>query len=293
MSRYAVLTRWVRRHRLSLFFAGVLLLTALFAGQPTARDNPHVTFFDVGQGDAVHIRARDGFDIVVDGGPHPGFARQLAADLPPRDRTLELVILSHPHADHLTGLVSLFDRFEVQAVATPGTQHDSRIFSRWAERLDRERPKRLTPAAGEVMRFPGGQLTVLWPTAGSAAEPSPDLDDHSLVVRVDLEGHCILLTGDLSSSIEKHLPGEKLPCETLKVGHHGSATSTSAAFLDRVRPQLAVISVGQRNRYGHPAPSVLQRLAATVPRILRTDEYGTIRLFFEKTGQFPLIKTEH
>lgn len=266
----------------------VALLSAGLARFGRPEEAVRVTFFDVGQGDGIHIRGLAGFDLVVDGGPSNRFADQLARELPAGDRTIELVVATHPHADHLTGLLAVLDRFAVQRVWESSVVHTSRAFERWQELVRQEEALVERPTAGDAVWFPGGSLTVLWPSPQAAID---NLNDASLVLRLDLADGCVLLTGDISETVERQLPTDQIRCEVVKVGHHGSATSSSEEFLRAVSPQLAIISVGP-NRYGHPAASTLRRLRDRGARLLRTDLAGTIRLRISQAGQLDVSSKE-
>lgn len=272
-----------RRHRVMWIFSLVLLLGALPALITTPDQNVRVTFFDIGQGDAMHIRVADGIDILVDGGPTERLAQLLAADLPVTDRTIELIILTHPDFDHMAGLLSLFDRFHIERVLTTRAESSSQTFRRWQDALRTHNVPVSFATTPEALNLPNATLTVLWPTEAVEATSRP-LNDHSVVVRLDAAGECALFTGDAPESVERELKPADIRCDVLKVGHHGSASSSSEAFLRAVQPEYAIISVGAKNRYGHPTPSVIHRLQAYAGHILRTDQLGTIKITFRAEG---------
>lgn len=267
--------RWrTARYLLPGLLVAVGLAAATVSGLRPLPEDVTVTFFDVGQGDAIHIR--DGsVDVIVDGGPSPNFAGQVRRDLPSSDRTLELVVATHPDADHITGLASLVDVFEVRQVLEPDVPSTTKTAQRWHEAVARAGLSVMRPSIGQRFSLPHGTLTVLWPRAGL---DRPATNDHSIVLRLDVGDDCVLLTGDATNWVEKELASGLDPCDVLKVGHHGSASSTSESFLEALAPKEAVISVGARNRYGHPAPSVLRRLERWSVRTRRTDQEGTIRV---------------
>lgn len=272
-----------RRHRLTWAFSLALLLGALPALITTPDHDVRVTFFDVGQGDAIHIRLPDGTDVLIDGGPSERLAQLLAADIPATDRTIELVILTHPDYDHLAGLLSLFSRFRLERVLTTRAESTSQTFRRWQEAVRSHDVPVSFATAPEVFTLPKAILTILWPTEVMDMTNRP-LNEHSVVVRLDAAGRCGLFTGDAPESVERELAPTDIRCDVLKVGHHGSASSSSAPFLRAVQPEYAVISVGPKNRYGHPVSSVLRRLDQYAGKILRTDVSGTITMIFREEG---------
>jgi competence protein ComEC len=240
----------------------------------------HVAFLDVGQGDAVFITTPRGHQVLIDGGPEPDvLLRELGRRMPFWDRSLDLVILTHPHADHLTGLIPLPERFEIGAVLDNGMSASGHLGGAWAESLASLRSGGVTRilqarAGMRIQLEPGVTLHVLNP----GLLRSTDAGDHSVVVRLTWQNASFLFTGDVGEDAERALQksGQPLSSTVLKVAHHGSASSTTPAFLAAVNPQLAVISVGADNRFGHPAREVLARLSER--EVLRTDERGTIEV---------------
>lgn len=236
----------------------------------------HVWFLDVGQGDAILIQAPDGRQMLVDGGPSPSaLLDQLGEVLPFWDRSLDVVVLTHPDADHVSGLIPLFDRYKVAAVVD-AVAPDEKAGESWLAAVSAARVSH--QAAMRGMRLAAGAvvLTVLSPVDGSAV--IDDGNNGSVVLRLDYGENSVLLTGDAEGDAERAMlsSGFPLRADVLKVGHHGSNASTSPQFLAAVQPLLAVISVGKDNHFGHPAPGLLQRLEGV--ETLRTDEHGRIEL---------------
>ncbi len=278
-----------RRRRIAWITSLALVLGALPALVAGPDHNVRVTFFDIGQGDAIHIRAADGIDVLIDGGPSERFVQLLASDMPATDRTIELVILTHPDYDHLAGLLSLFDRFHIERVLTTRAESMTQTFRRWQEAVRSHDVPVSFVTAPEKRTLPNATLSILWPTEAMDTTNRP-LNEHSVVVRLDTAGQCALFTGDAPAAVEHELGPTDIRCDVLKVGHHGSASSSSETFLRAVQPDYAVISVGAKNRYGHPAPSVLARLGQYAGKILRTDRLGTVTMIFLEEGI--VVKTE-
>jgi competence protein ComEC len=268
--------------RTRLLVAGIVVPTLLVWLAVTSLPDGrlHMAFLDVGQGDAILITLPDGRQMLVDGGPSPTDLNwRLGQEMPFWDRTLEMVINTHPDADHLGGLVSLPDRYRLVQVVMTNVETDSQLFQEWETKLA-DIP--LTPIVGQA----GMQLALGHGITATLFSPGPALigidepNNHSLVLHLQYGQVSFLLPGDIEGEVERWLVlANQLPTATvLKSPHHGSKTSSSEAFLAAVDPQLVVISVGADNRFGHPAPEVLERYAAHGLPVLRTDERGTIEL---------------
>lgn len=237
-----------------------------------------VWFADVGQGDGIIIRTPSQDTIVVDGGVRQDFVQEVDSHIPITDRTVDLLVATHADADHITGLVGLVESGRVKnALINEDATKQTKAYQRLLAALENTQANVIEAQAGQVYMFGEVCVHVLWPTsAGLVGEK--ESNEKSIVLRVSYGTQDILLTGDASSAIEAKLIAQQMPLdsEVLKVGHHGSKHSTSAAFLQAVRPQLAILSVGAKNRYGHPAPRVVEALEKLGVTIFRTDELGDI-----------------
>ena len=250
-----------------------------------------VVFADVGQGDMTIITTPSGRTIVVDGGPDPERAVQaLDAQMPFWKRTLSLVVLSHPHSDHVSGLSEILRRYDVERILEFRSKYESADYKAWSRLAESEGAQLLEARPGTRLSFPDGvEVHVLGPP-----DATVNANDASVVVRVVYGNASFLLTGDVFRDGERWLlgAGHTLDSDVLKVAHHGSDTSSSAPFLSAVSPRAAVISAGQDNRFGHPDPEVVERLKELIPdsRIFRTYESGTVT--FETDGRSLNVKTE-
>lgn len=285
---------WLKRVFSGWRGVGVLALLAVVAwlalrGLPDGK--LHVYFLDVGQGDAILVVAPDGRQILVDGGPSPtALLNELGAVLPFWDRSLDLVVLTHPDGDHITGLMPLLDRYRVGQVLDVPQSDTAREAETWLGQLNRAAVPRIYAQRGA--RIPVGDvlLTVLHPGPELLIGTPPDDNNNAIVLRLDYGETSILLTGDAEYDTEKALmaAGVPLRADVLKVGHHGSNGATSAAFVAAVVPRLAVVSAGAGDSFGHPHPAVLERLAGI--QVLRTDLHGRIELVSD--GRRLTVKTQ-
>jgi competence protein ComEC len=261
--------------------AAIAVWTGAFAPSPRLT----VLVLDVGQGDAIFMRTPAGHRILVDGGPGgERLAQALGPHLRPGEGRLDLVVLTHPQDDHVTGLVEALRRFEVGLVIAPPTESDTAAFAAFrSEIVTQGVPVRAAHAGERVDLGRGAWLEVLAPPEVLLVGTSDDLNNNSMVLRLGLGGVSFLLTGDMAEPGERALLNspDTVRATVLKVGHHGSDGSTSEALLQAVRPAAAVVSAGATNPFGHPSPTTLRRLAG-IP-LYSTMANGNVR--FETDGR--------
>jgi beta-lactamase superfamily II metal-dependent hydrolase len=249
----------------ALFF---VLIFGLFPaltekGNASSQGKLNYYAFDIGQGDSELIITPHEHQILVDGGPDNRVIEKLAQVMPKGDTSLDAIILSHPHADHLTGLVEVLKRYEVGAVYASGVLHTSDAYLAFLAELKKKNLKITDVSKAENLVFDDG-VSINWlaPKTSYAGMKLKNIHDSMVVLRVVYKNDALILTGDLETDLENKLISSKveLKSQILKVGHHGSKTSTSREFLEAMKPQFATISVGQGNDYGHPHSLILERL---------------------------------
>lgn len=241
-------------------------------------DNFKVTFFDIGQGDSALVQTPSGQNILIDGGPSRAILNKLGNYLPWTERTIDLVILSHPHADHVTGLNHVLERYQVRHVLLTGALHNTPEYLRFLELIKQKNiPVTFAQGGQEFVFNDEVKVEVIWPMELLANKEFSDVNDSSIVNKISYGSTTILFTGDtpLENEIAMIAAGVNLKAQILKVAHQGSKTSSSEEFIKAVSPQAAVISVG-KNNYGHPSPEVVARLKKFIPEVLRTDQAGDI-----------------
>ncbi len=282
--------RWRDAGRRSLWLApvAVVLVSAGWIAFGDAPRRLEVTMLDVGQGEAILIETPSGRDVLVDGGPGGAVLRGLGGELAWHDRSLDLVLLTHAQADHATGLLDVFGRYDVRAFAWTAPDSGSAVEPELRRAADGEGVDARVVAAGDVFDLGDGvRLEVLWPPPGASIPGN----DGSVVLRLSWGEVSFLLTGDIESATEAQLvaSGAVSQATVLKVAHHGSGTSSTAAFVDAADPQVSVISVGAGNRFGHPVPDVVERLSATSDVYVTADD-GAVH--FATDGRQLWVETE-
>ena len=238
-----------------------------------------VWFLDVGQGDCTVVVC-DGESMIIDGGPAGAsqyvysFVREeLGLD------HLDYMVSTHPHEDHLSGLEAVLNAVPVDLILSPVTEWNTKRFERFMKYADLQGVPVSVPAAGDTLRLGGATVTVLqcWPEAVRWREN--DVNDMSIVIRIDYGDTSFLVTGDTEEASEHMMIDSGLPlqADVLRVAHHGSTYSTTEEFLSAVSPAYAVISCGQDNEYFHPHGRVLNQLRKNDVWLFRTDLQGTVR----------------
>ena len=259
-------------------------------------DKLHVSFLDVGQGDAILIQLPSHQNILIDGGPDPQRINlELSKKLPFWDRTIDLMISTQPQADHVTGLVEVLGRYKVKQVLEPGVPYDSLIYREWLKLVEQKQIKHEIARAGKEINLGNGiKIEILNPPLPLFKGTSSDVDNNGVVLRLSWGEVSFLFTADIRQEAEFGLIGQRanLRSTVLKVAHHGSKTSTMPQFLAAVSPEIAVISAGADNPFGHPSPEVVERLVDRLgkDKVYLTSENGTTE--FITDGERLWVKVE-
>ena len=259
----------------------VFSLVLTFFVSRAARDGLKVYFFDVGQGDSIFIETENKKQILIDGGPSNSVVNNLAEAMPFWDRTIDLVILTHPDKDHIAGLPEVLKRYWVKGIVETGIECEKAECLAWKELKEKEKATIIFPKLGDSLILDENtKILILSPFADIAGEKVSKANNTSIVAKLVYGEHSVLLTGDIEKQIEEKLvlAGVDIDSDYLKIPHHGSKTSTSEKFLDKISPELAFISLGLKNPYGHPHREVVERLEKRNIKYYRTDEVGTILL---------------
>jgi len=252
-----------------------------------------VVFLDVGQGDAILIQTAQQ-NILIDGGPDKNIIKKLDQYIPLTKRHIDLMILTHPDGDHLIGLVEVLRRWSVGAVVESGIKSFSPAYIEFNSLIESKNIKRYIINTPQKMVLKDNLFfDFLWPFSKELIKDNEgDCNFLSLVAMLDYEDNDFLLTGDATEETEKELMLQELDlkADVLKVGHHGSKYSSGLNFLKEVKPEYAIISVGEDNSFGHPSLRVLDNFRKVNTEVLRTDKKGDI--IFLSNGQTLTVKTE-
>lgn len=278
------------------FFSFLLLavLLVFIAAVSFPDDKLHLVICNVGQGDGILIY-RKTTQIVMDGGPNDAILGCLSRHMPFWDHTLEQVILTNPDADHYTGLLKVLKSYKVTTFVDPAVLKDDYTFTQLQNEIKANKADHLQAFEGDTTRTNSFQLKALWPTRTWFAQEKQTaskvlgesivakgtmVNELSLVYELSYGNFKALLTGDVAppASDNKDFVGLIQPVTVLKVPHHGSKNGLILAMLQAANPQLAVISVGRNNQYGHPDQETLDLLERQNVRILRTDQKGEIEI---------------
>ncbi len=281
-----------------LILAGTALLiwSRVIYASPVASGKPEleVDFLDVGQGDAAFIKLPNGDQALVDGGPNDAALAEIGRRMPPFDRKIEHIVLTHPHADHLTGLVKVIEQYQVGDIIETDVGYSSATFKRWQDDVKSKNvPVRLARQGQTYDWGSGVQFEVLWPDKSLSgvqdnATDGAAMNDTSVIGRLHFGETGFMLTGDAEegpqAALCETIPTAKLISQVLKIAHHGSSGGTVDCFLQKVAPKSAVISAGKDNKYHHPHAETLELLARYVIEVLRTDQLGTIEFVSDGTA---------
>lgn len=285
-------SRLLRVSLAGLVSSAVLCVIAFTADAQGGRLFLH--FLDVGQGDGIVLRTPYHQTIIFDGGPDRALERKLGGLLPYFDRTIDLLVVTHPHEDHVAGFDYLFDRYDIRSVLITDILHESGAYKEFLRQLEKRNiPHHFTRAGDRISLGPDVRITILAPTHSFSGSTEDDLNNSSVVAMLEHSTKTFLLTGDAGTQVEEELIQNGLTrhVDVLKTGHHGSRTSTGDALLDAITPTVAIISAGESNMYGHPHSETLERLKERGIRTLRTDTDGDITLV--STGAGVTVDTEH
>ncbi|MFH1575730.1 MAG: ComEC/Rec2 family competence protein [Candidatus Nealsonbacteria bacterium] len=235
-----------------------------------------VTFFDVGQGDAIFIETPQNHQILIDGGPGSAVLEKLGKEMPFWDRTIDLVILTHPDSDHVSGLIEVLRRYEVENILWTGILCETAECQEWQKLIKEEGANIFIAQAGQQILTRTVLVSILYPFENLEGKKVSNTNNTSIVARLVYGESSFLFTGDIYQSVEKKLTN--VDSDVLKVGHHGSKNSSAQNFIEAVSPEIAVISSGKDNRYGHPHEEALAILEKYDIRTLRADLNGDIKI---------------
>jgi len=268
-----------------LSVSSFLIWSAYFSSRPA--DKLSVDFFDVGQGDSIMIQTPGRDKILIDGGPDNSILEKIGRVLSFDDRAIRMLIVTHPDSDHLAGAVEVAKDYNIGMILVNGKECATKICGEFAKIIKEKKIKLVVAKPGQKIDFGNGvKMDIFVPPASAAAAGKADDNNFSIISRLAFGADSLLFTGDAEAKEEADLLNfwPNLTAEVLKVGHHGSKNSTGSTLLEKIKPKLSVISVGAKNRYGHPTIEALDRLKKIGSEIFRTDLAGDIKMESEGKG---------
>lgn len=247
-----------------------------------------VFFLDVGQGDSAVFSLPGSVQILIDAGPDEGVLDELAAVMPPSDRELEYVFLTHPDLDHIGGFEQILDSYKVDNLYTSGKKAESKTYQRIAKKINEQKISEFALGAGDQVSL--GEyfsVDILWPNKDQVGDLSSN--DSSLVIKFDAPGEAdVMMLADAENKALNEVAGANLETilksEIVKASHHGSSNGISENLLEKIAAKYSVISVGQPNRYGHPADRAIDFYKSIGAKIFRTDEVGSVEFDLTENG---------
>jgi len=262
-----------------LFLANILAWIVVFdLNQPQLLE---VSFFDVGQGDSIFIETPENHQILIDGGPDATVLEKLGEEMPFWDREIDLVILTHPDFDHLNGLIEVLKSYKVDNILWAGVIADGEGYNEWLNAVEEEKARVIITQKGQKIKSNEVYLEIIYPFESLNGKITENTNNSSIVGRLVFGKNSFLFPGDIYKSIEKEITDKNgdLDSDVLKISHHGSKYSSNEDFIKEVSSEIAVISVGKDNKYGHPHQETLETLEKYGIKILRTDINGDIKIF--------------
>lgn len=287
----------IKNKTLGRFILGTFLLLAILIWLAVFQipdKNLHLYFLDVGQGDSIYVRTMNNYDLLIDGGPDTKVLSELGEVMPFWDHKIDLVILTHPHADHISGLIEVLKRYQIGEILTTDAVHTSSEYLEWLEVIrDKEIPFTVVQTGQSKDLDAKTKLKILWPEEKYEGEKVNNLNNTSVVGKLIFDRFSVLLSGDAEEEVQAQLLSDQaadLPSNILKIPHHGSSNAALEDFFQLVNPDVAVISVGESNKFGHPAKTTLDKLEEIGAKILRTDQNSRIEIISD--GQTFWSKTK-
>lgn len=288
MSSYSIIINriifYIQKHHLITLgvFVGIAILIGSIAFPLLQSPRLHVAFLDIGQGDAIWIQAPNGRELLIDSGPDQSVLESIGKEKSFFDNTIDMVLATHSDKDHIGGFPYIFDRYQIPLVIESEISSPTIIDKTFTQRIISESSNRLLVRTGErIVLDPryGIVVDILFPDQNTTGW---ETNEASVIIKITYGSTSFLLTGDSPSEVEQFLVktyGEQLKSDVLKLGHHGSKTSSSAEFLETVQPSIAIVSAGLGNKYGHPHEEVIEKTEDVHAQILETAQLGTINCY--------------
>ena len=239
-----------------------------------------LVFFDIGQGDAIFIETPQKYQILIDGGPDALVLKKLTQEMPFGDNEIDLIILTHPDSDHITGLISVLERYKVDNIIYTGVVKDTTKYKKFKDLIEKQDAKIIIAEYGQRIKVGQVVLDILYPFENLYNKEVSNVNNSSIVMRMSFKENSFLFTGDIVKKGENEILERRifLDSDVLKVAHHGSKTSSVKDFVEAVSPLIAIVQCGRNNRFGHPHQETIETFEEFEAQILRTDTNGDIKI---------------
>lgn len=245
-----------------------------------------VSFIDCGQADCIFIKTPQGQQIIIDFGDNKGL-KDLSQKIPWWRKTIDLMIITHPHDDHIAGMANIIKKYQVNNIMYTGVIGDSPIYTDLLDLIKQENIPLIVPNKDQIISLGDDcALKIIFPWENLMNKEVANLNNSSIVSQLKCQGSSFLFMGDAELEVEQEILNKniELKSDILKVGHHGSITSSQQEFLEKVNPQIAIIMVGENNKFNHPSLRTVKKLERINSQIFRTDIEGTIDIINEGQG---------
>ena len=230
---------------------------------------------------------------MIDGGPDKTVLKKLGKAMPFWDKTIDLIIITHPHSDHISGLIEVIKRYKIKKIFYTGVSYDSETYKELLRQIEQNKIELIKiNKKQDIILNPDLKLKILFPNENLCEKNIKNLNNTSIVMKLIYNQNSFLFTADAEQEIEQILLNNKtdLKADILKVGHQGAVDSSSLKFLQKVSPQIAIISVGENNKFGHPSLRVIRRLEKLDAKIFRSDQNGDIKIIADGKNYQILIE---
>ena len=252
-----------------------------------------IHFFNVGQGDSILIQTSCKKDILIDGGPDKTVIEKLGKAMPFWDKTIDFIIITHPHSDHISGLIEVIKRYKIKKILYTGVLYDSEAYAELLRQIKRNEIELVEISKQQELALNKNlKLKILFPNENLREKNIKNLNNTSIVVKLIYDKNSFLFAADAEYEVEQILLDNKtdVNADILKVGHQGASDSSSLKFLQKVKPQIAIISVGENNKFGHPSLRVIRRLEKLGAKVFRSDQNGDIKIIADGKNYQILIE---
>lgn len=266
-----------------LFFIGIILIIFYFliTYQTSKKNNNlEVSFIDSGQADAIFIKTPNQKNIIIDFGSEQGL-KQLEKEIEWWNKQIDLIIITHPHDDHITGLLPIIKKYKIKQIMYNGLDYESNVYNELLNLITEYNIPLLLPNYNQIINIePDCFLNIIYPITSFYQQTIDNINNSSIVSRLVCNNSSFLFMGDVETKIENEILATNLniKSDVIKISHHGSVTASSEKFLEKVDPKIAIIMVGKNNNFNHPSLRLIKRLDKLNIKLFRTDQDGTIKI---------------